>query len=183
MLPRRQQHEDSSLCTFELTLAPADKVMTMSAANDANLWRRRMGHLNAQILQIFNNTADNSLEYSRMFSLCDIYSVKKSKQRNHPKKANHGVDAPPTLVFTDLIRLISPPTIGGHPYFSKFSDEFTKWKEAYLITSKSEAVETRRLFVQSLTIPMGLRVQRLCSDRGTEYKAGKQHGLDKGIRP
>ena len=110
--------------------------------------------------------------------------MQKNKQRNHPKKANHGVDTPLTLAFTDLVGPISPPTTGGHRHVSNFTDELTKWKDVYLITSKSEAVETLRLSVQSLAIPMGLRVQRLRSDRGTEYKAEhfKQYCLDTGIR-
>ena len=37
------------------------------------------------------------------------------------------------------------------------------------LLTKSEAVETLRLFVQLPAIPMGLGVQRLRSDRGTEY--------------
>ena len=87
------------------------------------------------------------MEYSGTFSPYDFYSGQKSKQRNHPKKANHGVDAPLTLVFTDLIGPLSPPTVGGHRYASKYTDEFTKWKQVYLMASKSEAVETLRLFV------------------------------------
>lgn len=94
-----------------------------------------MGHLNSQSLQILNSTADNGMEYCGTFSPCDICSVEKSKQRNHPKRADHGVEAPLTLVFTDLMDPISPPTIGGHKDVSKFSDEFTKWKEVYLIAS------------------------------------------------
>ena len=45
-------------------------------------------------------------------------------------------------------------------------------------------METLRLFVQSLAIPMGFRVQRLRSDRGTEYEAGysQKYCLDTGIR-
>ena len=110
------------------------------------------------------------MEYRGTFSPYDICSVEKSKQRNHPKHTDHGVHAPSTLVFADLIGLISPPTIGGHKCVRKFTDEFTKWKEVYLITWKSQAVE--RLFVQSLAIPMGFRLQRFRSDRGTEYQAG-----------
>ena len=114
---------------------------------------------------------------------CDICSVQKIQQRNHPKKANHGDDALLTLVFTDLIGPISPPTIEGHRYVSKFTDEFTKWNEMHLISSKSEAMQTLRLFVQLLTIPMGLRVQRLRSDRGIKYRAVSfKQCHDTGIR-
>ena len=143
-----------------------------------------MGHLNAQTIQMLNNTANNGLEYSGMFSSCDICSAQKRKQVNHPKKANHDVDAPLALIFTDFIGPVSSPTIGGHRYVSKFADVFAKWKKVYLTTSISKAVETLRLFVQSLAIPMGLRVQRLRSDRGTEYNARhfNQYSLDTGIR-
>ena len=72
VLPLQQRCEDFGLYSFELTLASADKAMTMSGPHDANLWHRRMGHLNAQSLKILNNTADNGMEYSGTFSPCDI---------------------------------------------------------------------------------------------------------------
>ena len=132
VLPLQQRHEDSDLYSIKLTLESADKAMTMSAANDVNFWHRCMVHLNAQSLQILSNTTDNGLEHSGTFCPCDIW-VQKRKHRDHPKKANHGVDAPIAQVFTRLIGPISSPTIGGHRFVSKFTDEFTKWKEVYLI--------------------------------------------------
>ena len=75
-----------------------------------------------------NKTADNGVEYSGTFPPCDVCSVEKSKHRNHRKRADHGVDPPLTLVFTDFISPIWPPTIGGHKDVSKFTEEFTKWK-------------------------------------------------------
>lgn len=68
-LPLQQRRDDSGLYTSELTLASGDKE------NDANLWHRRMGHLNSQSLNILSNTAENGLEYSGTLSLCDICSM------------------------------------------------------------------------------------------------------------
>ena len=62
VLPLQQRYEDSGLYSFELALTSADKAISASAANDFNLWRRRMGHLNAQSLRILNSTADNVVE-------------------------------------------------------------------------------------------------------------------------
>ena len=133
--------------------------MATSAINDASLWPRRMGHLNAQTIQMLNNTANNGLEYSGMFSSCDICSAQKRKQVNHPKKANHDVDAPLALIFTDFIGPVSSPTIGGHRYVSKFADVFAKWKKVYLTTSISKAVETLRpVSYTHLTLPTILLV-------------------------
>ena len=127
MPPLQRRCEDSDLYSFELVLAAADKAITMSTPHDANLWHRRMGHLNSQSLQTLNSTADNGMEYNGAFPPCDICSAEKSKQRNHPKRADNGVHAPITLLFTDIIGLISPSTTGGHNYVSKFADEFTNW--------------------------------------------------------
>ena len=40
---------------------------------------------------------------------------------------------------------ISPPAMGGFKYVSKSTDEFTKYKEIYIIRTKGEAVDTIQL--------------------------------------
>lgn len=113
MLPLQQRRDDSGLYSFGLTPTSVDKEMVMSTPSNTNLWHRRMGYMNARSLNIVNNTADNGLECRGTHSPCDICSMEKTEQRNHPKKSHHNPDAPLTLVTTDLIGPISPPTNGG----------------------------------------------------------------------
>ena len=43
------------------------------------------------------------------------------------------------LVYTGLMGSISSPAMGGFKYVRKVTDEFTKYKEIYLIQIKDEA--------------------------------------------
>ena len=167
VLPLQQRHEDSGFLILRVFVGISGQSNYGVCSNDVSLRQRRMGHLNTQSLQILHNPADNGLEYRGTFSPCGTCLVQKTKQRNHPKIANHGIDGLLTLVFTDFIEPISPLAIEGHRHVSMFTYLFAKWKEVYLITSKSEKLWRRYKYVQSLVIPMGLRVQSLRSDRGT----------------
>ena len=62
-------------------------------------------------------------------------------------------------------------------YVSKFADQRTKWKETFLIKAKSDAIDTLKLFNQSLVIPTGLGLERLRGDRGTESTASGIPGI------
>ena len=66
---------------------------------------------------------------------------------------------------------ISPPALGGFKYVSKFVDHQTTCKEIFLIKAKSDAIDTVKLFNQSLVTLTGLRLERVRGDRGTEYTA------------
>lgn len=41
-------------------------------------------HLNAQRLNVFNDTIESGMEYSGTLSPCNIRSMDKEKERNHP---------------------------------------------------------------------------------------------------
>ena len=54
---------------------------------------------------------------------------------------------------------------------AKFTDHFTRFKVVYFIKTKDYTLTTLCKFIQDVAIPLGLRVQRLRSDRGGEYIA------------
>jgi len=54
---------------------------------------------------------------------------------------------------------------------AKFTDHFTRFKVVYFIKTKDDTLTTLCKFIQDVAIPLGLRVQRLRSDRGGEYIA------------
>ena len=69
-----------------LRLIYVDMDIAFSLDTEANLWHRRMGHLNARSLKVFNSAADNGVN-SGTFSSCDICSVEKSKQAKPPEES------------------------------------------------------------------------------------------------
>ena len=119
--------------------------MALHAEVNADQWHRRMAHINARILELLNKTDANGVNFSGGVSPCDVCAIGKSIQQPHPKKSNLGITMSFQLVYTDLMGSISPPAMGGFKYVSKSTDEFTKYKEIYIIRTKGEAVDTIQL--------------------------------------
>ncbi|CAN0542222.1 unnamed protein product, partial [Scytosiphon promiscuus] len=61
-----------------------------------------------------------------------------SHQLAHPKSTNHKVKLPFQLVFAGLMEALSPEALGGYKHITNISEEYTKWKETYLLTFKHD---------------------------------------------
>ena len=119
-----------------------------------------MGYTNARSLELLNKTDANGVSSSGGVSPCDVCAIGKSIQQPHPKKSSLGITMPFQLVYSDLTEPISPPAMGGFKYVRNITDEFTNYKEIYLIHSKWEAVDTVQLYVQCVVALHGVRIQR-----------------------
>ena len=64
---------------------------------------------------------------------------------------------------------LTPEALGGYKYITKISDEYTKWTEPYLLKSKHDDLSSFQVFVQTVVIPSGFRVERLRVDKGSEF--------------
>ena len=64
-------------------------------------------------------------------SNCDICTLAKSEQQNHPTMARIEVTQPLELVYTDLLGPISPASGAGNNYVAKFTDHHTRLKSVY----------------------------------------------------
>ena len=140
-------------------------------AESADLWHRRLGHINSRSLDVVRKVEGSGIDYTGNVKACDVCAIGKNAQQPHPKKATYDIKQPFRLVLADLMGPISPPALGGFQYVSKFVDQQTKWKEIFFIKAKSNAIDTLKLFNQALPIPTGLRLERPRGDRGTEYTA------------
>ena len=100
---------------------------------------------------------------------CDVCAVGKSHQLAHPKTADHKVRLSCLLVFADLMGPLTSEALGGYKQITKISNAHTKWTETYLLKSKHDALTSFQVFVQSVAIPSGFRVERLRVDKGGEF--------------
>ena len=154
------------LHSFTLDLSNATTGTTLLAK--ADLWHRRLAHVNARSLDVLRKADGNAVSYNGEVSACDVCAIGKSTQRTHPKTAERNVNAPYQLVFTDLMEPITPVALGGYSYVGKFTEQHSKWKEIYLSKAKSDALTSLVLFQQEVVIPSGNRLQRLRTDKGGE---------------
>ena len=63
----------------------------------------------------------------------------------------------------------APPAKGGYRYVSKFTDDYSRMKEVYLLRNKSEAAESLHQYNMTVTVPLGLRIEIVRCDKGGEY--------------
>ena len=158
--------------------------LAMNAVSKAQVWHRRLGHLNKRSLELMQWHGGNGITFDGTIADCDVCAVGKGQQLAHPKKAQHaGITRPFQLCYGDLMDPFTPEAYRGFKGVSKITDQFTRWTAAYLLERKSCAFDSFRLFVTSTVIPCGGRVIRWRADKGGEYtsEAFKQYCLETGI--
>ena len=79
---------------------------------------------------------------------------------------------------------INPAALGGYLYATKFVDQHTKWKEIFLIKTKTQTIDALELFNKALVVPQRTRLIRLRADKGTEFTSSefRQYCLDIGVK-
>ena len=177
IVPLQQLDGDMGLSSFEVGLgaessvleAPPTSAIALAAQASADIWHRRLGHMNPRSMELLRKTEGNGVEFTGAMSPCDICAMGKSQQKAHPKKTEHDISGPMELVYTDLMGPIKPAAIGGFLYVSKFTDHFSRMKEIFLLKTKADAVDSLHLYNKTVSVPLGLRVQRLRTDKGGEY--------------
>ena len=172
-LPLQQLSGDLGLCSIVVNVqqhtATQPQGIVMAALPTADIWHRRLGHMNPRSMDLLRKENDNGVDYAGDTAACSVCALGKSKQKAHPKTSHYGITAPMQLVYTDLMGPISPPAIGGFQYVSKFTDHHSRWHEVYLIKHKSDATASLKLYNTTVSVSAGRRIERLRSDKGGEY--------------
>ena len=73
------------------------------------------------------------------------------------------------LVYTDLMGPFTPAAKGGYRFVSKFTDDYSRLKEIFLLKNKTEAAESLHQYNMTVVAPLGLRIENLRCDKGGEY--------------
>lgn len=79
----------------------------------ADLWRRRMEHINRNSISVLREVQGNGIEYDGDMKLCDVCAVGKTAQQARPQEASHDVCRSFQLVTADLMGPTSPPPLGS----------------------------------------------------------------------
>ncbi|CAB1108749.1 unnamed protein product [Ectocarpus sp. CCAP 1310/34] len=145
IVPLRRLGNDTVLCSVSRELDNSPNMAMR--AESADLWHRRLGHIDSRSLDVLRKIDDNGVDYTGPMETCDVCAIGKSSQRPHPKKATYDVSRH-FQVSTDLMGPISPPARRGFRYVSKFVHGNTKWKEIFLIKTKRDAIKILQLFNQ-----------------------------------
>lgn len=75
------------------------------------------------------------------------------------------------LVHSDVLGPISPPTNSVMKYISSFINDHTRFTKLYLLQAKSEAFDAFKQFKVLMANKLGVKIQKLKSDREGEYSS------------
>ena len=121
--------------------------------------------------------------YKRQIQACDVCAVGNSNQQAHPKQTTYDVQHVFQLATVDLMGPINSAALGGYLYATKFVDRHTKWKEIFLVETKTPNIDALELFNKAL-VSQRTRLIRLQADKGTEFTSSefRQYCLDIGVK-
>ena len=91
VLPLRRLDKNQDIFSFDLgfasaTSAPPGNRAALSALQaPADLWHRRMGHVNSQRLRILRHARDNGINFSDSMSICDVCAFWEMQTRTAPQ--------------------------------------------------------------------------------------------------
>ncbi|KAI3745001.1 hypothetical protein L1987_58101 [Smallanthus sonchifolius] len=115
----------------------------------------------------------------------DCIPCKKGKQRkkSHKSKSTNSIVTPLELLHMDLFGPISIRSIGGKLYCLVITDDYSRFSWVKFLSSKAETTELVQYLILGLENLFNLKVRRIRSDNGSEFKNSKMglFCLQKGI--
>ena len=117
IIPLKQDPRDQGRCSLDIMFQrnPQDKLLgkpegvshddvpgvVYAATADADIWHRRLGHMNPRSMELLYRKEGNGVEYTGTVSDFGICALSKSRQQAHPKKSTRTTTRPMQLIYTD----------------------------------------------------------------------------------
>lgn len=175
--------------TFSVKLHPTweNEAHLADSSVDAWTWHRRLGHLSAsnmcKLLNVSDGIKIQSKDINNAIKNCQICI--QAKQARLPfnterQKATRVLE----IIHSDVC-YVDPLTWDEKRYFVTFMDGYSGFVYVYLLNSKSEVSECFKEYVAEVEAKWGLKVSKLRSDNGGEYKSNsfKSWCKERGIVP
>jgi hypothetical protein len=151
------------------------------------LWHRRLAHVGMKNLHKLLKGEDIlgltnvHFEKNRVCSACQ---AGKQVGAHHPHKNIMTTDRPLELLHMDLFSPIAYISIGGSKYCLVIVDDYSRFTWIFFLQEKSQTQETLKGFLRQAQNEFGLRIKKIRSDNGTEFKNSQIEGFleDEGIK-
>jgi transposase InsO family protein len=116
--------------------------------------------------------------------ICSACQAGKQVGAHHPHKNIMMTDMPLELLHIDLFGPIAYISIGRSKYCLVIVDDYSRFTWVFFLQEKSQTQETLKGFLRWAQNEFGLRIKKIRSDNGTEFKNSKIEGFleDEGIK-
>jgi transposase InsO family protein len=116
--------------------------------------------------------------------VCSACQAGKQVGAHHPHKNIMTTDRPLELLHMDLFGSIAYISIDGSKYCLVILDDFSRFTWVFFLQEKSQTQETLKGFLRQAQNEFRLRIKKIRSDNGTEFKNSQIEGFleDEGIK-
>jgi transposase InsO family protein len=151
------------------------------------LWHRRLAHVGMKNLhkllkgEHILGLTNAHFEKDRVCSACQ---AGKQVDAHHPHKNIMTTDRPLELLHMDLFSLIAYISIDRSKYCLVIVDDYSHFTWVFFLQDKSPTQETLKGFLRRAQNEFGLRIKKIRSDNGTEFKNSQIEEFleDEGIK-
>jgi transposase InsO family protein len=151
------------------------------------LWHRRLAHVGMKNLhkllkgEHILGLTNVHFEKDRVCSACQ---AKKQVGVHHPHKNIMTTNRPLELLHMDLFGPIAYISIGGSKYCLVIVDDYSRFTWVFFLQEKSQTQESLKGFLRWAQNEFGLRIKKIRSDNGMEFKNSQIEGFleDEGIK-
>jgi transposase InsO family protein len=109
--------------------------------------------------------------------VCSACQAGKQVGTHHPHKNIMTMDRPLELLHMDLFGPIAYISIGGSKYCLVIVDDYSRFTWVFFLQDKSQTQETLKGFLRRAQNEFGLRIKKIRSDNGTEFKNSQIEGF------
>jgi transposase InsO family protein len=143
-------------------------------------WHRRLAHVGMKNLhkllkgEHILGLTNVHFEKDKIFSACQ---AGKQVAIHHPHKNIMMIERPLELLNMDLFGLISYISIGRSKYCLVIVDDYSCFTWVFFLQEKSQTQETIKKFLRQAQNEFRLRIKKIRSDNGTEFKNSQIEGF------
>ncbi|KAI3815343.1 hypothetical protein L1987_15008 [Smallanthus sonchifolius] len=184
--PRRNDTYVLDMSVATTTDSVPTCLLSKASESDSILWHRKLAHINYRKMNyIVRNDLVLGIPKMKFSVPDDCIPCKKGKQRkkSHKSKSTNSIVTPLELLHMDLFGPISIRSIGGKSYCLVVTDDYSRFSWVKFLSSKAETTELVQYLILGLENLFNLKVRRIRSDNGSEFKNSKMglFCLQKGI--
>ncbi|KAJ9538337.1 hypothetical protein OSB04_031070 [Centaurea solstitialis] len=173
---------------FEDLSHPDNKICLLAKATKADswLWHQRLCHQNFKDMnKLVSRGLVSGLPETRLSkdTLCSACELGKMKRSSHPPKLETNCRSPLDMIHMDICGPMRIESLARKKYMLVLVDEFSRFTWLEFLRAKSDAADRIIAFIKRIQVSLNLKVKKLRSDNGTEFRNMKLHSFleDVGI--
>jgi transposase InsO family protein len=174
------------LVDFDDNQAELDTCL-IAKTNMGWLWHRRIAHVGMKnlhkLLKGEHILGLTNVHFEKGM-ICSACQAGKQVGVHHPHKNIMTTDMPHELLYMDLFGPIAYISISGSKYCLVIVDDYSRFTWVFVLQEKSQTQETLKRFLRRAQNEFGLRIKKIRSDNGTEFKNSQIEGFleEEGIK-